>query len=49
MGDLDPEGLGLLQRLLLTTDATVTQLLATSMGKEIEAARLSQYGPTARS
>ena len=49
MGDVDPKGLGLLQRLLLTTDATVTQLLATSMGEEIEAVRLSQHGPTARS
>ena len=43
MGNVDPEGLDLLQRLLLVTDATVTQLLATSMEEQIEAVRLSQH------
>jgi chorismate-pyruvate lyase len=39
---VDPRGLDLLQRLLLGTDATVTQFLATAMGEPIEAIRLSQ-------
>jgi chorismate-pyruvate lyase len=38
----DPTGVDLLQRLLLATDGTVTQFLATSTGEPIEAVQLSQ-------
>jgi chorismate-pyruvate lyase len=41
--DVDLGQLDLLQRLLLTTDGTVTQFLATSMEEQIEAVCLSQH------
>lgn len=41
--ELDPTRIGVVQRLLLVTDGTVTQLLATCMGEPIRAVVLSQH------